>query len=193
MTAASAAGRRPRRQPTLPLGGGLRLRPWGAADAAGLVLAHRDPLVRRYATSIVTDRVQAQGVIASWSQLWSQGAGAAWAIGGPSAGDVLGALVFVVRDAVSGRAEVGYWLVPPGRGRGLATAALRLGSETVLACFGWHRLEASHAVGNERSCAVASRAGFRAEAVLRQAQYYPDAGEWVDEHLHARIAGDSAP
>ena len=185
-----AARTRPRRQPAISLSHAVRLRAWTALDAPALVLAHRDPLLRRYATTIVTERSQAQALLTAWAALWPIGDGAAWALA--DAGDtVLGAVIFTVRDRVSGRAEAGYWLVPEGRGRGLAGQALRAGTDAVLTAFAWHRIEASHAVGNERSCAVARRAGYRSEALLRQAQFYPDAGTWSDEHLHARIATDS--
>lgn len=180
---------RPLGQPTLPCEGGARLRPWSANDCPALLLAYRDPLIRRYAPALIEDRGHAHGVVATWSGLWLDGAGASWAICSPG-NALLGAVVFVLRDAVSGRAETGYWLMPEARGRGLATDALRTASVAVFCAFGWHRLEASHAVGNERSCAVAVRAGYRAEGVLRQSQYYPDSGTWSDEHLHARLAGD---
>ena len=185
----AAARTRPRRQPTISLSPAVRLRAWTALDAPALLLAQRDPLVRRYATTIVSQRSHAQALLTAWAALWPIGDGAAWALA--DAGDtVLGAVIFSVRDRVSGRAEAGYWLVPEARGRALATQALTAGTDVVLSAFGWHRIEASHAVGNERSCAVARRAGYRSEAVLRQAQFYPDAGTWSDEHLHARLATD---
>ena len=176
-------------EPVLQLPHATALREWTSRDAPALELAHRDPLIRRYATTIVTSRAQAEAVLTTWTNLWPAGGGAAWALA-DRGGSVLGALIFVVRDRVSLRAEAGYWLVPEARGRGLATAALRAGTDAVLAGLGWHRVELSHAVENARSCAVARRAGYRPEGVLRDAQYYPDSGTWSDEHVHARLATD---
>jgi ribosomal-protein-alanine N-acetyltransferase len=58
--------------------------------------------------------------------------------------------------------------------------------------LGWHRVELYHAVENGRSCAVARRAGFPFEGVMREAMRYPVDGRWSDEHLHARLVSDPA-
>jgi RimJ/RimL family protein N-acetyltransferase len=55
-----------------------------------------------------------------------------------------------------------------------------------------HRMQLFHAAGNEASCQVAGRAGFRYEGHLRQSYRYGD-GTFHDEHLHARLASDPDP
>lgn len=178
------------RQPRLALEGappGVAARPWSLADAPALVLAHRDPLVRRYATTLLDDRSQATATLAGWGGLWQDGDGAAWALVNRS-GELLGGLTFALLDPVSRRGEAGYWLAAGARGRGVATVALRAGTALVVGALGWHRVDASHAVGNERSCAVARRAGYAAEGTLRDAQFYPDTGAWSDEHLHGYVS-----
>jgi RimJ/RimL family protein N-acetyltransferase len=183
---------RNRRQPlfTLPLG--LRLRPWVQSDAAGLVLALRDPLVRHYAGFIVDDRTQALARIQRSASAWLDEVGAHWVIGGAS-GEVLGSVGFGQIPSGVESGSVGYWALPEVRGHGVVTTAVRAGSIAVFEHLGWRRIELYHAVENERSCAVARRSGFQFEGVMRDAMRYPDDGRWSDEHLHARLITDPDP
>ncbi len=176
-------------QPRLQLADGLVLRPWSAADSAGLYLAMLDPLVRHYSGFLVRERSEALALVHRWAQAWEEGDGAAWVVSDRGE-DVLGSVRFGVLDAALGAASVGYWLSPPARGRGVATAALRSATTAVFLGLGWHRIELYHAVENQRSCDVARRAGYRMEGTMREAMRYPVDGRWSDEHLHARLAAD---
>jgi [ribosomal protein S5]-alanine N-acetyltransferase len=183
---------RSRRQPLFSLPCGLRLRPWVQADAPGLVLALRDPLIRHYAGFVVDDRTQALARIQRSASAWLDEVGAHWVIGG-SDGEVLGSVGFgqLLNGVESG--SVGYWLLPEARGQGVVTAAVRLATVAVFDHLGWRRIELYHAVENERSCAVARRCGYRFEGVMRDAMRYPDDGRWSNEHLHARLITDPDP
>jgi RimJ/RimL family protein N-acetyltransferase len=161
-------------------------------DAAGLLLALRDPLILRYAGFLVADRAEAELRVQRYAAQWAAQDGAAWVVSDTS-GTVLGSVRFGLVDRELGCGMVGYWLLPPARGSGVASAAVRMGSGLVLEQLGWHRVELRHAVENGPSCAVARRCGFRLEGVLREAMRYPSDGRWSDEHLHARIAGDPEP
>ncbi len=181
-----------RRQPELALPGGLHLRGWRAEDDAGLELALRDALVRRYAGFLIADRSEARQMAQRNAAAWGAGDGAAWVVA--DAGEqLLGSLRFAVVDRGLGSATVGYWLLPPARGVGAMTAAVRAGTLTVFRRFRWHRIELRHAVENERSCAVARRCGYRPEGRLREGMRYPSDGRWSDEHLHARLVSDPEP
>jgi RimJ/RimL family protein N-acetyltransferase len=84
-----------------------------------------------------------------------------------------------------GRAEIGYWLAPWARGRGLMTEAV----EAVVSYGfdkGLHRVELLAAVGNEASQRVAERAGFEREGVLREAGIM-GFGERTDLVMFARL------
>jgi ribosomal-protein-alanine N-acetyltransferase len=178
-----------KRQPRLALPHGAWARPWEPADRAALVLGHRDVLVRHYASSIVEDVGRASAAIADWERAWSNGSGAAWAI--TAHGDsVVGSVRFGLVDEELGLASVGYWLNAQGRGHGWATAALDAATRTVFDRLGWHRVELSHALENERSCAVARRCGYVYEGIRRRAMRYAVDGRWSDEHLHARLDDD---
>jgi RimJ/RimL family protein N-acetyltransferase len=85
-----------------------------------------------------------------------------------------------------GVGEVGYWVMPSARGRGVAGLALTAMADWLFA-QGLHRLELVHSVDNEPSCRVAAKARFDPEGTLREALLHPDG--WHDMHLHARIAG----
>ncbi|MBT0770311.1 GNAT family N-acetyltransferase [Kineosporia sp. J2-2] len=178
-----------RRQPEPSLADGHRLRPWATADAPAITLAMRDPLVRRYASHLLDDRDVALGAIHTWNGQWPEGTGAAWALIGPDRA-VLGQIRFGLVDEGLGTGSVGYWLVPEARGRGLASQAVARASTVVFNRLGWHRIELYHAVENDRSCAVARRAGYPLEGVMREAMLYPDDERRSDEHLHARLASD---
>jgi ribosomal-protein-alanine N-acetyltransferase len=53
---------------------------------------------------------------------------------------------------------------------------------------GLHRVQLDHSTGNNASCRVAAKAGFRFEGT-RRGQALPEDG-WHDMHMHARVAGD---
>jgi RimJ/RimL family protein N-acetyltransferase len=178
-----------RRQPQLELPLGYRLRPWTTADAPDIVIGMRDALVRQYAGQLIDDRQSALAALHAWADQWQEGLGAAWAIWDPGQ-QILGSVRFGVIDPEVGTGSVGYWLLPEGRGRGLAANALRAATEFVFEHFGWYRVELYHAVENERSCGVAKRAGYRPEGVMRSAMRYPIDGRRSDEHLHARLVTD---
>lgn len=180
---------RVRRQPRLDLGGGFGLRPWTTEDAPQIVLAMRDPLVRRYAGTLFDDRTTALAAIHTWADQWSQGLGVGWAI--CDAGQqVVGSVRFGAIAVDLGLGSVGYWVIPEARGQHLAARAVRTTTPVVFERLRWHRIELYHAVENERSCAVARRAGYLAEGVMREAMRYPVDGRRSDEHLHARLVTD---
>ncbi len=184
-------------EPRLPLPAGVTARPWKLSDAPSLVLAFRDPLVRRYASAPVDDRSSAVQRVQAYTDGWRARDGASWALV-DAGGSLVGSLRFALRDPALGMASVGYWLSPEVRGAGIASAAVGAGTHTVFATFGWRRVELYHAVENERSCSVARRSGYRLEGVMREAMHYPSDGEqdrprWSDEHLHARLISDPRP
>ena len=70
-------------------------------------------------------------------------------------------------DWINARAELGMWLAPQARGRGLAAGALRLASEWLLGSCGLKRLEILTEPANLAMIAAARAAGYREEGVLR--------------------------
>jgi RimJ/RimL family protein N-acetyltransferase len=92
-------------------------------------------------------------------------------------------------DEEIGTGEIGYWLRPSGRGRGIGAAAVDTATRFVFDVLGVARIELFHAVENGASCRLATRCGFLLEGTARQSFVYGD-GLRHDEHLHARLASD---
>ena len=69
-------------------------------------------------------------------------------------------------DAKRGIIEIGYWLYPRARGRGIATKVARALAEYAFT-LGVQRVTAYVRVGNLQSERVLERAGFTREGVLR--------------------------
>ena len=180
--AAGALGGRP--QPTIETDG-LLLRPWRAEEAAVLARAYSDPEIRRWHVRTM-DEPEALARIAAGRESWRAERSAEWAV---LEGAVpVGRVILKDLDLRDGCAEVGYWVLPEARGRGVATRALQALSETLFDDLGFRRLELEHSIANPASCRVAEKAGFAAEGVRRAAVLHEDG--WHDMHVHARLAGE---
>jgi RimJ/RimL family protein N-acetyltransferase len=81
-------------------------------------------------------------------------------------GSILGGLTLRHFDPMRAVIEVGYWLFPEARGRGLATRAVRAVAREAFAS-GFSRIEANVRIGNDASVRVLERAGFSREGVKR--------------------------
>ena len=90
-----------------------------------------------------------------------------WAHGSPTLsiceldGTCVGKVWLSVSEADGSMGSIGYWLLPVGRGRGLATSAVRLLSTWAIRELGITNLRLRTAWDNERSQRVAERSGFR--------------------------------
>jgi ribosomal-protein-alanine N-acetyltransferase len=102
-----------------------------------------------------------------------------WAHGSPTLsiceldGTCVGKVWLAVSETDRSTGSVGYWLLPVGRGRGLATSAVRLLSTWAVRQLGITKVRLTTAPENERSQRVAERSGFR--------RVLPRDGEAVDE------------
>ncbi|HEV3089420.1 MAG TPA: GNAT family N-acetyltransferase [Candidatus Elarobacter sp.] len=83
-------------------------------------------------------------------------------------------------------AALGYWLGSIFYGRGIMTRAVRAAADRAFTRHRVHRLELYAAVENRPSRAVAERAGFTLEAILRSRLRAPDGFE--DAALYVRFA-----
>jgi RimJ/RimL family protein N-acetyltransferase len=105
-------------------------------------------------------------------------------------GRLLGQVSIHSIDTVPGSGEMGYWLTPDARGRGIGAAAVDTASRFAFDLLGLSRLELFHAVVNEASCRLALRCGYLLEGTARESFVYGD-GRRYDEHLHGRLARDA--
>jgi RimJ/RimL family protein N-acetyltransferase len=178
--------------PDPPLSDGrVTLRAWTAGDVPDIVAMCEDPDVIRF-TSVPVP------YDADDAQLWldlhpgrlAAGDGAAFAI--TEAGDdrAVGSIgVRVLHE--QGAAETGYHIIAERRGRGLATAALRLIARWTFAELPVGRLQLTTHLDNPGSQRVAEKAGFTREGVLRS--WVDQRGERVDLVMWSLLPGDPIP
>lgn len=171
-------------------GDGVVLRRFTESDVDDLVAGCNDPLTVRYMPGLPRPYSRADAV---W---WiSQGAPAAWASGGaafaiadPATGRLIGGAGIGRLVPERTQAEIGYWVAPWARRRGVATAAA-----TALADWafgrGFGRLELLTDLANAPSQRVALAAGFQREGVRRGAALRRD-GRRDDLVVWTRLAGD---
>ncbi|MFH9352534.1 GNAT family N-acetyltransferase [Kitasatospora sp. NPDC017646] len=176
--------------------GDVLLRPWGrgldlpGGTLAAVMAAAADPEIARWnPLRDATDRAGAEAYLDRADSRWAQGGTASFAVTDAADGTLCGNVALRWTDRTDGVAMVGYWLLAAARGRGLATRATSAVAAWGVRTAGVRRIELYHAVGNEASCRVATRAGFPYEGTLRASYRYGD-GPYNDEHLHARLASD---
>jgi len=90
-------------------------------------------------------------------------------------------------DTERGIIEIGYWLYPQARGRGIATKVARALAEHAFT-IGVQRVTAYVTVGNRESERVLERAGFTREGVLRSMPK-SDGGR-VDKTIFSLLPGE---
>jgi RimJ/RimL family protein N-acetyltransferase len=176
--------------PTEPIDGGvIRLRRYTEADVDDVSAACADPLTQRFLTELPSPYTRDD---ARW---WIQtGAPAQWAAGGavhavadPDTDRVLGT-VGLHRYGYGHVGQVGYWVAPWARGRGVAAAATRTLARWAFD-HGVQRLELQAHIENLASQRVALAAGFQREGVRRGVARRRD-GSPEDRVVWARLEGD---
>ena len=171
-------------------GDGVLLRPFRAGDADDVTAGCGDPLTQRFLQLLPHPYTRADAV---W---WitegapaANGTGAAFAVTDPASGRLLGGVgINRHRAADQGRAEIGYWVAPWARGRGVATAATRTLAAHAFR-HGVARLELLTVWENIASQRVALASGFAREAVARDAGRRAD-GTREDRIIWVRLATD---
>lgn len=148
--------------------GTITLRPWAPADASFLLEASADPAIQRYSLT----RSRPFTAVEAQEQLRD---GGAYTLTTDASGRPSGSLV--IADAVTGVplgqcgidgwssgdvAQIGYWLAPTVRGRGITTRAVVLLANWLFA-LGASRVFLTVLEDNLPSIAVAKRAGFLLE------------------------------
>ncbi|MFC0865317.1 GNAT family N-acetyltransferase [Sphaerimonospora cavernae] len=153
----------------------LVLRPFVRRDAFDVVEAVRDdPEMRRWLTWTAGYTLeQAIEWCTRLSHPAGPGDGGSFAIEPRGGGRLAGAIGVQREDHERGDAEVGYWIAPWARRRGYAAEAVRMLTAHLLRS-GFQRVHLLVATGNHASRAVARRAGFVEEGILRQALPVPD-------------------
>ncbi|HET8969818.1 MAG TPA: GNAT family protein [Candidatus Nanopelagicales bacterium] len=173
-------------------GEGLRLRPFRrghAPDAAFLTRMAAERASRRWSGSLQRIHADADGGAGWLAERDTMPGSYDWVVEDASSTDILGR-VNLHRNGTDADAgtEVGYWTVPPARGRQVARRAARLAARYGHEQLGLLRIGLVHAVANPASCRVALGASFRLEGTARASHDHE--GVALDMHVHARLAGD---
>ena len=174
--------------PDPPLSDGIvALRAWRDTDAGAIAAMMDEPAIARWtrAPSPYRER-DAVEWLALHPAMLRRGSELPLAIVDTDSGDLLGSISLRFRE--DARGEFGYLLAAPARGRGLATRALRLLAAWAFEEHGLARLEVLVQPDNEASLAMAERAGFRREGVLRS--HTELRGRRVDMVMLAQLRGD---
>jgi RimJ/RimL family protein N-acetyltransferase len=156
-------------------------------DVDGILPAFTDPELREAGNLPAFDR---DGLVASLRELpvlAERGRLLALAAVDAETGDVLGGGTLHHLDAERRIVEIGYFVLPHGRGRGVATAIARVLADHAFS-IGIERVAAYVNVGNIASERVVERAGFTREGVVRSMPK-PD-GRRVDKTLFSLLPGE---
>lgn len=178
--------------PDPPLSDGrVTLRGWRLSDVPQIVAMCSEPDVIRFTSVPVPyDADDARLWLDLHPARLAAGDGAAFAITEGSDELPVGSIgVRVMHD--QGIAETGYHVVEARRGRGLATAALRLIARWTFAELPVARLQLTTHLDNPGSQRVAEKAGFTREGVLRA--WADQRGERPDLVMWSLLPGDPIP
>jgi RimJ/RimL family protein N-acetyltransferase len=154
-----------------------------------VVAACRDPLTQRF-TRLPADYTEADGraFIEGAPGRRARRESIELAVAAAADGRLLGAVGLIIDRHDAARAEVGYWVAPWARGRGVAGRALALISRWALGPLGLARLDLHASVANAASMRVAERCGYVREGTLRKAWFRGPARE--DLALYSLLVED---
>lgn len=171
--------------------GVVTLRRWRPADAPAVFAACQDPLIARFVPIPQPYELgHAEWFVNSFQNDTDGADQSGFAIVDAGSDGLLGA---IARHGPFGhRAQFGYWLAPPARGRGAATRALHLIVDWTLATTDVIRLELYTDIANHASGRVAERAGFEREGVRRSWDLDRD-GRPLDAMFYVRLRQLSNP
>lgn len=155
---------------------GLLLRPWRAEDADAVHEACQDPDIQRW-TSVPQpyERHHAIAFVSEHSpDAWNDRSAAPLGVFDKSSGELLGANGLTWWQGA--QAEVGFWIAPSARGRGVGTKATRAVAQWATEVVGIERLQWRAELGNHASRLIALRVGVVIEGVQRATIATPDRG-----------------
>lgn len=164
----------------------VRLRPFKEEDLPRIAEACGDSLTRHFLAAlphpytVATARAYVEDCV--WQS--ATGAKATWAVADPSNDELVGNIAVMDMLGVTPTSgEIGYWMHPDARGRGIMTEAARLAVDHAFAADGLdrRRLVLYAAADNRASNAVAEAAGFTRYGTQRAAERLGD-GSYDDLH-----------
>jgi RimJ/RimL family protein N-acetyltransferase len=158
-----------------------------ADDVDGMTVAFEDPEIRDPANLPSFGRDELVATLPYLPALVESGRLMPLAVVELSTGELVGGGQLHHLDAERAIVELGYWVLPHARRRGIATRIARVLAEHAFA-LGVKRVAAYVNVGNVASENVLRRAGFTREGVVRSLPR-PD-GSRADKTLFSLLPGD---
>jgi RimJ/RimL family protein N-acetyltransferase len=166
----------------------LVLRPYRPDDVVTVLRACQDPEIQRWISAIplpYTEEAARAWVCEQAPQARTEGRGMPTLV--EADGELVGSSGVNLAPGRLGP-EIGYWIAPWARGRGYAAEAARALADWAVR-LGAPRVHLYADVQNTASQAVARRAGFTQEGVVRSCLEYRD-GTRADAVLFGRLAGE---
>jgi RimJ/RimL family protein N-acetyltransferase len=174
--------------------GWLTLRPFTVADIPWVYEVLLDPLLQRFMQIPSPYRLEdaASHVEQAYIAGWDDGRRAEFVAEDAATTTRLGRVG--LRLGEPGTAEVGYWVDPQARNRGVATAAVRAVCQWAVTTGEIEIIEWRCEEGNVASRRVAQKAGFQIEAKLRKRRVSDGVrvDEWVGSLLRDEVIAGQA-
>jgi RimJ/RimL family protein N-acetyltransferase len=169
--------------------GWLTLRPFTPADIPWVYEVSLDPVLQRFMQVPSPYRLEdaASHVEQAYIAGWDDGRRAEFVAQDAATATRLGRVG--LRLGEPGAAEVGYWVDPRARKRGVATTAVRAVCQWAVTTAGIELIEWRCEAGNIASRRVAEKAGFLIEATLRKRRVRRGVrvDEWVGSLLRDEV------
>ncbi len=180
------------RPPDPPLSDGVvTLRVWGEkGDVDAITAACNDPAIAEFLEMIPSPYGEddARAFLEQTRLGWADGTRTNFAV--VLDGAAVGSIGVHWLDYEQGVAEVGYWIAPQVRGRGVCTRAVRLILRWVFERPGMERLQLRADEENAASRKVAEKAGFMQEGILRSSRYNPRLGRRINFVMYSLLRGE---
>ena len=167
--------------------GELVVRPPRADDVAALAPAFGDPELREAGNLPDLSREELLETLPYLPALAASGRLLPVVVVDATRDEILGGGALHHLDSERAIVEIGYWLFPHGRRRGVATRVARMLAQHAFA-LGVQRVEGYVNVGNDASDRVLERAGFTREGVVRSLP--APGGRRVDKTLYSLLPGE---
>ena len=167
--------------------GAIVLRLPGPEDVDAILPAFTDPELREAGNLPAFGRDQLAASLADLPSLVASGRLMPLAATDAETGEIVGGGMLHHLDVERQIVEIGYFVLPAARGRGIATTIARALAEHAFS-LGVARVAAYVNVGNVASERVVERAGFTREGVVRSLPK-PD-GRRVDKTLYSLLPGE---
>lgn len=102
---------------------------------------------------------------------------------------ICGLVGFHLSQRENKRTEIGYWLLPEHRGKGIATNAVRYLCQWAMTERGFNRIQIRCATGNAASNAIPQRLGFTLEGTERDGELLAS-GRFTDVNVYSILRKD---